>query len=190
MVESFLMIFPRVHQPLRKSYLCSHCPRQTRVSVLNSHNDVWRPNEHWTASCFGRICEGRTRAPSQHSLEQAESDASSIDSVTKVNQYCSSDLHVLKSKTWDIDIFRDIEKISPDISNFVLGYLELFPGISGKIFRRFYVIFVAKPTWQYWGTEVTSERIAELNSRGIGPPDWCSSVPLSKQAPCCRTAPR
>ena len=142
MVESFLTIFPRVHQPLRKSYLCSHCPRQTRVSVLNSHNDVWRPNEHWTASCFGRICEGRTRAPSQYSLEQAESDASSIDSVTKVNQYCSSDLHVLKSKTWDIDIFWDIEKISPDISNFVLGYLELFPGISGKIFGDF--------TWYLW----------------------------------------
>ena len=145
---------------------------------------------NWTASCFGRICEGRTHAPSQHSLEQAESDASSIDLVTKVNQYCSSDLHVLKSKTWRHWHFPRFWENLSGYFKFCFGIFRPFSRNFRKIFRRFYVIFVAKPTWQYWVTEVRSERIAELNSRGIGPPHWCSSVPLSKQAPCCRTAPR
>ena len=114
----------------KKSYLYSHFPQQTRVSVLNSDNDVWRPNEHWTASCFGSICEGRTRAPSQHSLEQAESDARYIDLVTKVNQYCSSDFHVLKSKTWRHWHFpRYWENLS--------GYLKFCFGIFRTFSRNF-----------------------------------------------------
>ena len=59
MVESFLAMFPRVHQPLRKSYLYSHCPQQPRVNVLNSPNDVWRPTLD-SIMLWKTICEGRT----------------------------------------------------------------------------------------------------------------------------------
>ena len=111
---------------IKKIVLVQPLPTAERVSVLNSYNDVWRPNEHWTASCFGRICEGRTRAPSQHSLEQAESHASSLDLVTKVNQYCSSDLHVLKSKTWRHWHFPRYEDNFSGYFNFLGGIFRTF----------------------------------------------------------------
>ena len=47
-----------------------------------------------------------------------------------------------RAKHGDIDIFRDIEKISPDISNFWGGYLELFQEFQEKYFGDF--------TWYLW----------------------------------------